>query len=272
MVLHTTSRKCYEWLIEQPNVKEESLTDWLLYYASKHINRIYYKAFTRNEEAYTGSNWEWWVLTDRNYGFNAYRFLVQAKKLKSNKDNYPLICYGNKNGLQIDLLIDSAKQRKAMPIYAYYSVEVPSIEQQLKNFNSDYLKQSIYWCENCKNGVYLSIANIVKNKIFDSPRRKINAIDLLNYSLKLSMFDLLFVKDESPDKIMDEINRFYIQDIMDGIVKMDNSIKYSENTIPNYLKAFIKNNNSIEEDGWYESEFSYYFNNISGIAVIDLRS
>ena len=49
MVFHNTSRYCYEWLDKQPSVKEESLTDWLLYNVSNLSPKVYYKAFTRNE-------------------------------------------------------------------------------------------------------------------------------------------------------------------------------------------------------------------------------
>lgn len=35
MVFHEVSRECLEWMEKQPSVKEESLTDWLLYEVSK---------------------------------------------------------------------------------------------------------------------------------------------------------------------------------------------------------------------------------------------
>ena len=99
MVFHETSKYCYNWLNVQPFVKEESLTDWLLYYISERNPNVYYKAFTRNEEASNGSDWEWWILTDECSTIKAYRLLIQAKKLKPNNiDNYPLVTYSNKNG------------------------------------------------------------------------------------------------------------------------------------------------------------------------------
>ena len=56
MIFHDASRYCYDWLKAQSFVKEESLTDWLLYYISNHNSNVYYKAFTRNEEASNGSD------------------------------------------------------------------------------------------------------------------------------------------------------------------------------------------------------------------------
>lgn len=268
MVFHNTSEECYAWLQKQPHVKEESLTDWILYTISERTNKFYYKAFTRNEEATNGADWEWWVLVNDYRGFCGYRFLVQAKKLKQAHDNYPLIAYGNKNGLQIDLLIDSAKHRNAMPIYIYYSTAVPEIKQQINNF-SFIDKDIVSWCETCINGVYMSMAQSVKKKTFDSPRKKITEVDLLNNSLGFSMCDYLFHGKYSPKEIMDSINRYYVNIIEDDVPTASNGIKYFGNSIPNYVKILVEQNMELPE--WYESEFVYQFNDIAGIAVVDLR-
>lgn len=268
MIFHGISEECYIWLQKQPNVKEESLTDWILYTTSQRTDRFYYKAFTRNEEAYNGADWEWWVLTDGYHGPYAYRFLVQAKKLKSGQDNYPLISYGNRNGLQIDLLIDSAKHRNAMPIYIYYSTEKPETEQQLKNF--DFVaKRVVVWCENCINGAYISMAQSVKDEIFGSPRKKISEADLLNHSLGLSVCDLLFHKEHSAEEIMDSINRYYIRNMGDNARSFPSGIKHFGNSIPNYLNTLISHNKNYPD--WYESEYRYHLDDIAGIVVIDLR-
>lgn len=210
---------------KQPHVKEESLTDWILYTISERTNKFYYKAFSRNEEAANGADWEWWVLVNDYRGFCGYRFLVQAKKLKQAQDNYPLIAYGNKNGLQIDLLIDSAKHRNAMPIYIYYSTAVPEIIQQINNF-SFIDKDIVSWCETCINGVYMSMAQSVKKKTFDSPRKKITEVDLLNNSLGFSMCDYLFHGKYSPKEIMDSINRYYVNIIEDDVLTASNDRKW----------------------------------------------
>lgn len=51
-----------EWITAQPFVKEESLTDWLLYRLSKNLPSLKYKEFNRHEEARTGADWEWWLI------------------------------------------------------------------------------------------------------------------------------------------------------------------------------------------------------------------
>ena len=271
MVFHHTSEACYRWLQKQPNVKEESLTDWILYTISERTDRFYYKAFTRNEEAANGADWEWWVLADDCQGLCAYRFLVQAKKLKRTQDNYPLIAYGNRNGLQIDLLIDSAKHRNAMPIYIYYSVAAPELAQQINNFHF-FDTDIVAWCRDCINGAYMSMAQSVKQRVFDSPRKKITEVDLLNNSLGLSVCDFLFHSKHSSKKIMDLLNRCYINNIENDTPVSSNGMKHFGNSIPNYLNTLIDQKRNFKSfPDWYESEFEHQLNGIAGVAVVDLR-
>lgn len=91
MLFHITSEYIHRWLKSQSAVKEESITDWLLFNISQQTDMVYYKTFTRNEEAFNGSDWEWWIIADGNFGIQAYRFLVQAKKL--NQKLTTIRCY-----------------------------------------------------------------------------------------------------------------------------------------------------------------------------------
>lgn len=283
MVFHEISKECFEWLSQQPNVKEESLTDWLLYQASKRDNRVYYKAFTRNEESHNGADWEWWILTNDQYGLSAYRLLIQAKKLKQGKDNYSAITYGNNNGMQIDLLISAAINRQALPLYAYYISSHPDIKEQLNNF-SFIDKNVILWCENCKNGVYLSSALSIRKRVVEQPKRKITEKELINNSLGLSLLDLLFKEKQGTDDcsftFLDILNRHF-SNLHRGNVPIKNKndseyayayeyethgFKYSYKQFPIYLKTIIeKQGRNID---WLESEFHRDLEGLSGIAVI----
>jgi hypothetical protein len=112
-----------EWLHDQPSVGEESLTDWLLFQLQKRSSRrVLYRKCTRHEEStLTGADWEWWIVGDtRNMGIR-----VQAKKL-SRDDCYPQLAYTNRRGLQIEMLLDSARHFKMLPFYALYHAS-PSI-------------------------------------------------------------------------------------------------------------------------------------------------
>lgn len=76
--LKEASREIREWISDQPSVKEESITDWLLRDISKRVKNVYYTSFSRMTEARTtGADWEWWFLFD----CGSYRMRIQAKKL-----------------------------------------------------------------------------------------------------------------------------------------------------------------------------------------------
>ncbi|MCI8610662.1 MAG: hypothetical protein HFE66_01920 [Clostridiales bacterium] len=264
MVFHPTSRQCYDWLNNQSFVKEESLTDWLLYNISNLSSKIYYKTFTRNEEAFNGSDWEWWILSyNSNYETTAYRLLVQAKKLRPNVDNYPLIHYSNKNGMQIDLLIEAAKTRHALPLYAYYSCCQPDINKQL--FNINYVsKESLMWCDPCINGCFLTSALALQKNIFGYPRRKILEEELINASFGLSLLDVIFKDAESSRKFLNQLNSHFMNFFNNkGIV-------HNYKDLPTYVQTFIGRNRQ-DNLSWLEDEFRYELDDLAGVVVIDTR-
>ena len=47
---------------------------------------------------------------------------VQAKKIQGHNDFYPHLVYANRRGLQIEHLIDSARQNNMLPFYVLYHV------------------------------------------------------------------------------------------------------------------------------------------------------
>lgn len=282
MIFHDISKECYDWLNKQPSVKEESLTDWLLYQASIRSDKVFYKTFTRNEEAHTGADWEWWILTEDRYGLSAYRLLIQAKKLKQKRDNYSSITYGNCNGMQIDLLLSDAVKRQALPLYAYYIDSRPDIKEQLNNFS--FIDENILrWCENCINGVYLSPALSVRKRVIEQPKRKISEKELINNSLGLSLWDLLF-KESPKDKnvyltFLDVLNKHFSDFCIESI-PIDNNysteysnknrgFKYSYKKFPNYLKTIIERQG--QNFDWFENEYHRELEGLSGVAVVDAR-
>lgn len=276
MMFHYYSEYIYNWINRQNHVKEESLTDWLLYEISQQYDFIYYQAFSRHEEAQNGSDWEWWILTaDENGGhkFNAYRFMVQAKKLFPNgKDNYSLISYGNKYGTQVDLLLDSANARNALPIYFFYSIGKSDVSEQIKNVQ--YITPRTHmWCGDCINGCYISLAKVIYDILYKNPKMKVLDSKLLNNSFKLSILDLVFEKSQR--EIDDIINLFNSRLLIDNVVNgreykdLDvNGIQHNEKSIPQYLQVFIQNKN--KNLNWFQSEMR--IDDISGLGVIDLRN
>lgn len=282
MVFHDCSGYVKDWLIKQPCVKEESLTDWLLFNTSTHNSAIYYQTFSRREEAFNGSDWEWWILTTdsssptKSSTYNAYRFFVQAKKLLSNgQDNYSNLSYSNKNGLQIDLLIQKASSYNAFPLYMYYSTTEPEIKEQEKN--SHFVNKSdLDWCSSCLNGCFLANAYDVYKLLFANGRNKMCDIELLNHSCKLSLLDRLFTYSPNDaefllskfnNKIIEYVNA--INDHSNRFPYYFDGIKHSGNKIPNYLSLFIEHRK--EDLTWFEAEMQHTLPDVSGIGVIDLR-
>lgn len=272
---HECSEYIYTWLTKQEHVKEESITDWLLYEISQRCDFIHYQAFSRHEEAQNGSDWEWWILTkdkSKRHNFYAYRFLVQAKKLLPNeRDNYSLINYGNKYGTQVDLLLDFANVKNALPLYMFYSAGELDVLEQIKNVQ--YIPSIAFKrCKNCINGCYISLANAVYDILYNKPRVKVLDSDLLNISFKMSILDLIFKKSyKEIDYIMNLFNsRLLIDNIISGR-KYNNldvhGIQHNENSIPQYLKVFIQNKD--KNLNWFQNEMR--IEDISGLGVIDLR-
>lgn len=267
MIFHDASRYCYDWLKAQSFVKEESLTDWLLYYISNHNRNVYYKAFTRNEEASNGSDWEWWILTDEFSTTKAYRLLVQAKKLKPNSnDNYPLVTYSNKNGFQIDLLIAEARTRNALPLYAYYSCCLPNIDEQCKNIN--YISDAMLkWCENCVNGCFLTSAFALHKNVFSNPRRKIVDQELIDASFGLSLLDFIWGEPGKASSLLSEFNNHFKD--LNNDKNNWSGIQHNYKDLPVYVKTLIERR---EEDlSWLDREFHHEIGILSGVVIVDNR-
>lgn len=265
MSFHNASKYCYNWLKSQPHVKEESLTDWLLFNISNSTLNVIYKAFTRNEESHNGADWEWWILT-QSY---AYRLLIQAKKLNHSGDNYPLITYSNNNGMQIDLLIQEAKKRNALPLYAFYSCCHPDINEQCRNIN--YLPQSLLdWCRNCINGCYLTSVIELHKDIFGSPRRNVQAQKLIDSSFGLSILDKLWDNNNDSDNLLTSLNSHYKDNLDKDNFHNISGIRHNYTKLPSYVKILVERNKQ-EDLSWLESEFKREVGNLSGVAIIDIR-
>lgn len=290
-LFHAPTIRIHDWIKQQPNVKEESLTDWMLYDLSRRCSRLRYYALTRYEESLIGADWEWWILA-RHY---AYRFRVQAKKLKSKADNYSSIAYSNKKGMQIELLLQAAKDDGAFPIYMFYSAEEQSTDTVSLQYPNPLLKKMIAWCSSCCTGAFLSPAQSIYSEVLDKPRQLLKASALLNISLKLSCFDWL-LKSNDPQDINDGVEEslaalhtFYLQEepscpefryryFKPNYRGSNNYIRESydpeENYVPEWV-SFLSNDEkmraSLEVPDWFESEFRKWLPRVAGVAILDIR-
>ena len=251
-LLKDSSLYIRHWIHKQSNVKEESLTDWLLYDISNKIKRISYKAFSRNEEAkVTGADWEWWFLF-KSY---SYKFRVQAKKIKTNGDNYSSIAYSNRHGLQINKLISDSIDNNSIPIYSFYTNKINRVKCGKHILDE---------------GVYITGANGLYDKFIKVGRQKVQFDDILEDSIPLSCMLCCPLAHPSRDK--HDFTKF-ISNYFSSELKNNDSDRFigQYKEIPFYVNSLIEISNEDKSDFW-EKEFESYIENINGILIFDNRN
>lgn len=146
---------------------EESITDFLiLNLKSPAKNNLVVKSFTRHAEALNGADWEWWFTgpTQKWVGMR-----VQAKVINLAKEEYQHFDHSNKNGNQVDLLIQNARNKNMIPIYCLYTNWDPSKYHHPSNCNT--YKKSIR-----QYGTALLSAQYVHTTIVPKKIKKLSAI------------------------------------------------------------------------------------------------
>lgn len=284
-MFHEVSEKILDWLNGQPYVHEESLTDFLLFESSRLSSRITYHMFSRHEEAQNGTDWEWWVLLSQF----AYRFRVQAKKIKRKNDNYPAVAYANNNGMQIDLLMRSAKEDAAFPLYMFYSSAPYDNEEAIKNCPFPEVMKMIDWCNECDNGAFLSSAYMVYEHVFARARTFLSAEALLGISLKLSTLDIVFDEqyaylqiDTNIERYLNSLNSYYIHHASVGNEQEEQPIDgfryhYPQQQgrgkeLPHWLSYWMEQNSENSQlPEWFETEFQHQLPLVTGVVVVDMR-
>lgn len=246
-VARRASRHVRKWILRQPAVKEESITDWLLDDISRHSRKIFYKAFTRSEEAReTGADWEWWIV----YSNYAFKMRVQAKKVKAKGNNYASIAHTNRYGLQIEKLLNDAQAKNFAPFYALYSEG--GAKTQCANRILD-------------EGVYLSGAYQLNNTFILNGPVNIKAADLLLKSVPLSCFF------GCPNAVVDFfsfLERYFLQE-----VRKQSSLEKLQGfheKLPAYVSFVLEA--GVETSASFEAEFARDMEGMNGIVVIDRRA
>jgi hypothetical protein len=249
--LNESSEYVQLWLTKQPNAKEESLTDWLLFDISNKLPNVLYYAFSRHKEALqTGADWEWWILFPQNY----VRFRVQAKKVFSTKDNYPGIAHTNQHGLQIDKLLDDSKNVNAIPLYALYSsVNGLAMCQQL----------------NHKDGIFLAGGQKIYDSFIAISRQKITANDLLGLSNPFSCFACCpLIKGRGG--LQDYLRHYFLSEITPVDQEVD-GFRGLHDELPTYLTSFLQNaREGVPE--WWEGEFESELRDFKALLIYDFRN
>lgn len=249
-ILNDLSAEIFAWMSAQPAVKEESITDWLLYELSNRSTQVAYKGFTRHEEAkYTGADWDWvFVFNDGTVWLR-----VQAKKLFDGEDNYPGLARSNRYGQQISTLITSAATVPAYPIYAFY-------------FGSSAISA-------CRGGVqasagaYLCGAKVVDAN-FVSTRTRVDPANVIGRSYPLPC--IVCCPKANGGSAKDLIGQIYYYFESDSPLNsgVDKYQGYSKD-IPAAIRAVIENEFKFPD--WWEQEFARQFSDVGAVVIVDFR-
>lgn len=232
------------WIDGQPEVKEESISDWLLFDMSQKIRRIVSKSFTRHEEAkLTGADWEWWIL----YSNVAYKFRVQAKKVL--KNNFSSLNYTNKHGRQIDKLIQDARQKNFFPLYIFYTNSATKVK-----CSSNIIDE----------GAYIVSADELHQDFVIPQKNPLDKDDILERSIPLSC--LLCCPLVRGGDLEEFIHRYFLNNTANY---KDSLLGRYENT-PRYVTQLLEYKNS-ELPEWWESEYRQGLDGIKSITIFDLR-
>jgi len=241
------------WITKQAGVKEESLTDWLLYELSYRIPRVLYKPFTRHEEGRTtGADWEWWFLIK---GDNAYRFRVQAKRSKPNIDNYSSIARTNRYGLQIDKLITNAKKARAVPIYIFFT--------DSPNPDNTACRRGV----EC-NGAFSVGANSIYNHFIAPGKNKVDEQSILKLSIPLECFACCPISARSGR--MESFLHTYFQTELSAM-STDGGVDqpWLHRKLPAYVKSILDHPEGIPD--WWGREYEIDLIDFNRLTIFDLR-
>lgn len=257
--LRSVGKGVFDWVSKQPSVGEESLTDWILYETSRRSSQIRYRKFNRHQEAKeTGADWEWWFVG--NDGAVALR--VQAKKLFDAKDNYQGFAYTNRSGLQIEMLMEAAKQRNCIPVYALYSAphKHPNI---LCGMGPLAVRGQ---------GIFIAGAKALYTAFVEGGRRKVNADDALSHSNPMMCLACCPLsegmgKGGTVKGVLAHLRRYYFTS--EDYEQTNQGFGYHEAT-PDYIRSLMDMESGAIPD-WWEREFASEISYINAIVTVDMR-
>ncbi|WP_460549325.1 DUF6615 family protein [Hymenobacter daeguensis] len=266
--LNNSAKYVRQWFNDQYEVKEESMSDWLLHDISVKEPAISYHQFNRHEESYiTGADWEWWFILSHTVFFSA---LVQAKKLFPSKDNYYGITHRPKPtkkrptpDLQIKTLRAYAQKHDFAALYAFYSLEV--------NSNCPTSRKTT-------EGVFITSADIVHRQFVRTRRRKILPSKVIEKCIPLSCMlccQLIHLNSGVSTTLPDSFSNFLFKKF--GASKVNNNIQATGSTtagfrsqLPAYIADVLSKSAGITGD--FPLNRDATFPACSKVLITDLRN
>ncbi len=251
--LKETTKFIGDWLHNQPTVKEDALTEFLLYQISQIFWNVRYKTFSSKDEGLIyGADWEWWIV----FSDGAYKMRVQAKKERKKK--FYLHKKSPKAKMnQMEMLIDNAEKNNYIPFYMLYST----------TNNGTLCSSSRQW-----EGVFISSAYKVYNLCSDEGKMNLASSLVIENSLLLScLFCCSSLSKKSVHVLTKFWDDFFELEKEEFHYNLHNSTNklglYKE--VPNYVDIILSSSNYLED--WYENEFRHEFEDLNGIFVLDMR-
>lgn len=247
-ILKDLSTEATTWLCDQTGVKEETLTDWLLYQLSKRSDRVAYLAFTRHEEAKTtGADWEWVFC----YDDGTVTLRMQAKKLFEDQDNYPGLARSNRYGQQISMLIEESRNVNAFPLYAFYSgSKLPNSCGSGESGNS--------------SGILICGAELVDSELV-ATRARVDVTDASKYSVPLACLACCpMTADSSAKSLIGHLERYFGPSVSTngGPLGLDDQLSGA-------IRSVV--DNDCRFPVWWENEFAFRYRNVGALMIVDQR-
>jgi len=253
----------YQWELQQPNVGEESLTDFLLWQISQ-LPFVKYRKFSKREEGQqTGADWEWWFV-DR---YHALGLRVQAKRLRQNgKENFRLLAHKTRHGYQIEMLINSSKKKNLLPFYVFYWPGTMKVRCRLNRGREEgaFLTTAFDICYSP-----VRMCDFLRGNARQKEQASLNSGDLLSISNPLScLFCCPAVEARlyTPTTALFEFIRMYWPIIDDYRENPDQPLGLHERP-PRYIQVLL---DSERIPDWFDSEYQRIID-AKAVLVYDMR-
>lgn len=217
-----------------PNVKEESITDYLVWKLRKLNDRFKYiniKLFTHQEESTTtGADFELelWLIEENFH----LPLIFQAKKFIKQHDSYfAKLNYPNKTQVQLKTLLDYAQTNGKVPFYAFYSIP----DAKTRTINCHNLTNTACCNGNSSTAVFMANANKVKEFADGKYGKKVSKNKLLEIS---KPFHCIFCSP--PVQSIGEFSHYFPL-LFSGVEPHKNEQKGQQN-LPEYVRMLLDHN------------------------------
>lgn len=245
------------WMGQQPAVGEESITDWVLFELYERLPWVRYRKFNRVEESReSGADWDWWFVSNSG----ALGLRVQAKKVITALDQYRGLAHTNRRGLQIEMLLESARSAHLLPFYALY--HRPSASPPVLCKASPLLSHKA-------EGIFLADGTTVYTQFIKGGRNPVSAEQLIATSNPLSCTFCCPLAIESDKDGPARIRRQLVQYHPSAAESNGPRTGWHEE-VPAHVQYLLAEPRNEPSPEW-DAQFAHQSRSTNAILVFDLR-